>query len=337
MPIFDLRSDTFTKPTNAMKAAMFEAEVGDDVFAEDPSINELQDFAANMFGKDAALFCPSGTMTNQIGLGVHLNPGDEVICHHDYHIFRYEGAGLAANSGAQAFCLQGTETGKFGIKELGSAIHSSDSHYPVSKVLSIENTTNRGGGDFWTVDELKPLIEFARSKGLKTHLDGARLFNALVESGDSTEAYGELFDTISICLSKGLGCPVGSLLIGSKKDIELAHRIRKRMGGGMRQAGFLAAAGTYALKHQVNRLKADHLLAKAIGEIYSNLDIVEKVKPVKTNIVIVDFTSEELLASHLELLKKHNILALAFGPRSMRMVTHHDVDETVLLELEKLV
>lgn len=323
--IFDLRSDTFTKPTAEMKAAMFAAEVGDDVFAEDPSINALQEKAAKMFGMEAALFCPSGTMTNQIGLGVHVSPGDEVICHHDYHIFRYEGGGLASNSGAQAFVLQGTETGKIGMDELKSAIHASDSHYPVSKVLSFENSTNRGGGDVWTIDEIKPLAAYAKEKGLKIHMDGARLFNALVATGDSAKTYGEVFDTISICLSKGLGCPVGSLLLGSKKDIQKAHRLRKRMGGGMRQAGFLAAAGIYALDKHIDRLKVDHDMAKAIGVKLEKHRWVTSVKPVKTNIVICNLQEEYQTQAMLDALSNEGIKAMAFGPKSIRFVTHHDI------------
>jgi threonine aldolase len=323
--IFDLRSDTFTKPTAKMKAAMMAAEVGDDVFAEDPSINALQEKAAKMFGMEAALFCPSGTMTNQIGLGVHLSPGDEVICHHDYHIYRYEGGGIASNSGAQAFVLQGTETGKFGIEELKNAIHPSDSHYPVSKVLSFENSTNRGGGDVWTIDEIKPLVDYAKSQGLKIHLDGARLFNALVATGDSAKSYGEVFDTISICLSKGLGCPVGSLLLGSNQDIQKAHRLRKRMGGGMRQAGFLAAAGSYALDHHIERLKIDHDMAKAIGTMLTKHAWVSSVKPVKTNIVICNLQEERQTEKMLKALENEGVLAMAFGPKSIRFVTHYDV------------
>lgn len=323
--IFDLRSDTFTKPTAEMKAAMFAAEVGDDVFAEDPTINALQEKAAKMFGMEAALFCPSGTMTNQIGLGVHLNPGDEVICHHDYHIYRYEGAGVAANSGAQAYVLQGTETGKFSMDELKNAIHASDSHYPVSKVLSFENSTNRGGGDVWAIDEIKPLANYAKEKGLKIHLDGARLFNALVATGDSPKAYGEVFDTISICLSKGLGCPVGSLLLGTKAHISKAHRLRKRMGGGMRQAGFLAAAGIYALDKHINRLKTDHDMAKAIGKKLEKHAWVTSVKPVKTNIAICNLQEENQTQLMLDALNNEGIMAMAFGPKSIRFVTHHDI------------
>lgn len=323
--IFDLRSDTFTKPTPEMKAAMMAADVGDDVFAEDPSINALQEKAADMFGMEAALFCPSGTMTNQIGLGVHLAPGDEVICHHDYHIYRYEGAGIASNSGAQAFVLQGTETGKFGLEELKNAIHPADSHYPISKVLSFENSTNIGGGDVWTIEEIKPLADYAKNLGLKIHLDGARLFNALVATGDGAEEYGQVFDTISICLSKGLGCPVGSLLLGTKKDIAKAHRLRKRMGGGMRQAGFLAAAGIYALDHHVARLKVDHDLAKAIGKTVEQHSWVESIKPVKTNIAICNLQKEEHTQQMLTALEKEGVLAMAFGPKSIRFVTHHDI------------
>ena len=323
--IFDLRSDTFTKPTPEMKAAMMAAEVGDDVFAEDPSINSLQEKAAEMFGMEAALFCPSGTMTNQIGLGIHLSPGDEVICHHDYHIYRYEGGGIASNSGAQAFVLQGTETGKFGMEELKKAIHPSDSHYPVSKVLSFENSTNRGGGDVWTIEEIKPLADYAKSQGLKIHLDGARLFNALVATGDEAKEYGKVFDTISICLSKGLGCPVGSLLLGTKSDIVKAHRLRKRMGGGMRQAGFLAAAGSFALDNHVSRLQVDHNMAKAIGAVLDKHVWIESIKPIKTNIAICNVKEEHQTEKMLKALENEGVLAMAFGPKSIRFVTHHDI------------
>lgn len=328
MKVFDLRSDTFTKPTPAMKQAMFDAEVGDDVFGEDPSINQLEKEAAEMFGKEAGLFCPSGTMTNQIGIGVHVNIGDEVICHNDYHVYRYEGAGIAANSGAQAFVLPG-ELGKFSSEDLENAIHPNDSHYPTSKLLVLENTINRAGGGIWNWIEANELVTIAREKGLKTHLDGARLFNALVASGEHPKEWGALFDTISLCLSKGLGCPVGSVLIGSKEDIAKAHRLRKRLGGGMRQAGFLAAAGSYALKNHIDRLEVDHKMAADLANIVKGYDFVSHVLPTETNIVIFHLKDKALTIKLADHLNQSGILCMPFGPDSIRFVTHLDVDADV--------
>jgi threonine aldolase len=283
--MIELRSDTFTLPTEGMREAMFTAPIGDDVFGEDESVNALETYCANLFGMEAALFCSSGTQTNQIAIKMHTKPGDEVICHELSHIYLYEGGGIAFNSGASVRLLQG-DYGRFTSNQAKLAINKDDVHFPSSKLISIENTINRGGGACWEFTEIVGLSALAKSHQLKFHLDGARIFNALVAKGESASSYGKVFDSISICLSKGLGAPVGSVLIGSGADIKAARRIRKVMGGGMRQAGFLAAAGSFALKNQVERLKIDHERARFISEVLLTQSWVKEVYPVETNIII---------------------------------------------------
>ncbi len=326
MHSIDLRSDTVTQPTAAMKEAMFNAPVGDDVFAEDPSLNALEERVAAMFGHEAAIFCPSGTMTNQIAIKVHTRPGDEVICHHDAHIFRYEGGGIAANAGAQAFLLDGPH-GTFSVADAAAAVHAPDSHYPRTALVAIENTTNRGGGALWNWEVVRELSQWCQKQNLPLHIDGARLFNALVATQKAPEAIGPLFQSISICFSKGLGCPVGSALIGSKDFIKEAHRVRKRMGGGMRQAGYLAAACNYALDHHVDRLAEDHKNATLLAEALQNAHDVVHVMPVATNIVIFNTSSTAANSAWLEYLDKNGLRCLPFGPTSIRFVTHLDVSE----------
>jgi threonine aldolase len=262
--MIDLRSDTVTKPTPGMLNAMMEAEVGDDVFHEDPTVNKLQEKVAEMFGKEAALFCPSGTMTNQIGLRVLTSPGDEVICYSGSHVYRYEGGGLAVNSGASVRLLE-AEFGILEASQIVPEINPDNEHFPISSTVVLENTVNKGGGSYYQIDRVKEIASVARKSGLQMHLDGARFFNALAETGETPKEHGKQFDTISVCLSKGLGAPVGSLLVSSKKHIAKAMRIRKLMGGGMRQSGFLAAAGIYALDHHRSRLKEDHERARNIA------------------------------------------------------------------------
>jgi threonine aldolase len=325
--MIDLRSDTVTRPTPAMMAAMMAAPVGDDVFGEDPSVNALEHKAAAMFGMEAALFCPSGTMTNQLAIRTHVRPGDEVICDQLSHVYLYEGGGIAVNALASVALLTG-ERGKLTPELIAPAINNpADPHRPLSRLVSLENTINKGGGCYYTLPELAAIRQLCNERGLALHLDGARLFNALAETGDTPEAYGRLFDSISICLSKGLGCPVGSLLLGSTTFIAQAKRFRKLMGGGWRQAGFLAAAGIYALDHHVGRLKQDHARARRIGQLMAAQPEVHSVLPVDTNIVIIRLNDGITNTDYVAMLKERGILAVTFGPQLVRFVTHLDLTD----------
>jgi threonine aldolase len=318
-----------------MLKSMVSADVGDDVFGEDPTINELEHLAAKMFGKEAALFCPSGTMTNQIAVKVHTQPLDEIICDHYSHVYQYETGGYAFNSGVAVNLIEG-ENGKITADQIKAAIKPVYDWLPLSKLVVLENSCNKGGGSYYTLDEIKPITNLCKKNRLKLHLDGARLFNVLVETGESTKEVGDCFDSISICLSKGLGAPVGSLLIGDKQDITKARRFRKVMGGGMRQAGYLAAAGLFALRNNIKRLKIDNDRAGQIALVLKDLPYVKEVKPVKTNIVIFDlehpFTSEFIL-SKLEAL---GVKAAAFGPSTIRFVFHLDINEAMMDQLIKI-
>lgn len=325
----NLISDTVTRPTPAMLEAMMSATVGDDVFGEDPTINALQNKAATMFGKEAAIYCPSGTMTNQIAIKCHTQPLDEVICDHYSHIYQYETGGYAYNSGVAVNLIAGTN-GKITADQVAAAIKPVHDWLPLSRLVVLENTANKGGGSYYTLKEVAPIAALCKEKGLSLHLDGARLFNALVETGDSTQAWGEQFDSISICLSKGLGAPVGSLLIGTTDLIRQARRIRKVMGGGMRQAGYLAAAGIYALEHHVERLKEDNHRARILGDTLSTMPWVKSVRPVMTNIVIFDLEAPLMADSFLEKIKAQGINAAPFGPSTVRFVTHLDFTEEML-------
>lgn len=328
--MINLISDTVTKPTPAMLQAMMEATVGDDVFGEDPTVNALEEKGAQLFGKPAALFCPSGTMTNQIAIKVHTQPLDEVICDEYSHVYQYETGGYAFNSGVSMNLIKGTN-GKITAEQVAAAVKPVYDWLPISKLVVLENTCNKGGGSYYTLDEVEP-IKAVCKKGLRLHLDGARLFNALVETGESTQAVGELFDSISICLSKGLGAPVGSLLIGEKEFIRQARRFRKVMGGGMRQAGYLAAAGIYALDNNIERLKEDNERAKAIGAVLEKLSYVSEVRPVQSNIVIFDVKAPWTAASFLEKLVEKGINASPFGPQTVRLVTHLDVTADMIAD-----
>ncbi|MBA2612507.1 MAG: aminotransferase class I/II-fold pyridoxal phosphate-dependent enzyme [Bacteroidetes bacterium] len=330
MNAIDLRSDTVTKPSKAMMEAMFSAEVGDDVFKEDPTIIELEKFSANLFGKEAALFCPSGTMTNQIAIKVHTQPGDELICDVNSHIYNYEGGGISFNSGVQAKLLPGNE-GRLSPELIEPAINGDFDWLTRTSLVSLENTVNRAGGSYYTLDQIKPIHAFCQKHNLKLHLDGARIFNALAESNETPKQIGEYFDSISICMSKGLGAPIGSLLLGEKDFIRKARRIRKIFGGGMRQAGILAAAGLYALKNNVTRLKEDHARAKKLGDVLNKLGYVDSVLPVYTNIVIFHLKPEKITGDAFEKkLSENNIKISAFGKHTIRMVTHLDFDDTML-------
>jgi len=325
--MIDLRSDTVTRPTEAMLDAMMSANVGDDVYGEDDAVNCLQRRAAEMFGMESALFCPSGTMTNQIGIRVHVQPGDEVVCHELSHVYLYEGGGIASNSGCSVRLLRG-DNGKFTGEQLARNINpSDDSHSPMTRLVTIENTTNMGGGSCWDVACIEGIREVCDLNGLRLHLDGARLFNALVATSESPKRFGELFDTISICLSKGLGAPVGSLLLGTKEHIGKAHRYRKSMGGGMRQAGYLAAAGTYALDNHVERLREDHDKARELGDALRGLNYVSEVLPVETNIVIFDLDDRFDSDQFLDHLHQQGVLAMSLDEKTVRCVFHLDITD----------
>ena len=333
MLTIDLRSDTLTQPTVGMKEAMFAAPVGDDVFGEDPTVNALETKIAALFGMEAALFCPSGTMTNQIAIRLHTGPQKEVICHQYSHIYLYEGGGIMANSMASVKLLTG-DLGKITDSQVAESINPDDVHAPETTLVSLENTMNKGGGSIYTLDEIAPIHALCREKGIKLHLDGARLFNALVETGESPADWGAQFDTISICLSKGLGCPIGSILLGTKADIKRAKKVRKVFGGGMRQAGFLAAAGIYALNHQVERLKEDHHRARVLGQFLVQAPHVAEVLPVATNIVIarLEGISPE---TYLQELNQKGIKGVKFGKDLVRFVTHLDFGDEHLEEFGK--
>ncbi len=328
--IVDLRSDTVTRPTRGMHEAMMSAEVGDDVFGEDPSVKALEEKCARKLGMDAAIFCPSGTMTNQIGIKILTQPYDEVICYKGSHIYKYEGGGVAGNSLASVRLLDG-DRGRLSVKDVADNLNNShDVHQPFTSVVSLENTVVREAGSYYYLKDIALISEFARLKGLKMHLDGARFFNALTETGDSPADYGKYFDSISICLSKGLGAPVGSVLV-CKKELEVkARRIRKVFGGGMRQAGFLAAAGVYALDNHIDRLQEDHIRARELGSVLKNRNWVKSIMPVDTNIVIFSIidriTPDQVLAK----LGAHDIKAIKFGDHEIRLVTHLDFDDRML-------
>ena len=330
--MIDLRSDTLTKPSSEMLEAMMSAQVGDDMFGEDPTVAALEKTAADMFGRDAALYCASGTMTNQIAIRLHTRLQDEVICHKYSHIYLYESGGIMSNSGVSVKLLEG-ERGLITAEDVKSAIQPDDIHAPVSRLVSLENTMNKGGGSCYDLDEIWSIRETCHEHGLALHLDGARLFNALMATGQKAKDYGEIFDTISICLSKGLGAPVGSLLVGSHDDIKRAKRIRKVMGGAWRQAGYIAAAGLYALRHNIDRLQDDHHKAKQIAEVLGSLDYVEEVYPCETNILIFKLSDKYTHQEFVTKLADHDVHAFAFGPQLIRFVTHLDFTNDQLTEL----
>lgn len=317
-----------------MLQAMFEAEVGDDVFEEDETVKKLEQKCAGIFGMEAGLFCTSGTMTNQIAIHIHARSGDEVICDQLSHIHLYEGGGIAANSSAAVQLLTG-DRGRINSLQVSEVIKQDNVHYPISKLVSIENTVNKGGGAFYQLSELEKIKQICRLHNMSLHLDGARIFNALAETHESPKDYGNCFDSISVCLSKGLGAPIGSVLLGSHEFIKKARRVRKRFGGGWRQAGYLAAAGIYALNHHVDRLKEDHIRAAEIAKILSKLPEVESILPVETNIVIFRLHEKTTADQYVKKLASKGILASAFNKQDVRMVTHLDFNDAHLDELRK--
>lgn len=331
----DLRSDTVTRPTPAMLQAMMTAQVGDDVFGDDPTVNALEQKAAEMFGMEAALFCPSGTMTNQLAIRVHCQPGHEVVCDQLSHIYLYEGGGIALNAFSSVRTLAG-ELGRITAAQVQNNINNADDiHQPITRMVSLENTVNKGGGSIYDFSEIRKIQRVCTDNGLILHLDGARLFNALVETNETPKDYGQVFDSISICLSKGLGCPVGSLLIGTKEVIKKSRRFRKAMGGGWRQAGFLAAAGIYALDNNIERLREDHQRAKAIGQILEKKSFVKAVYPISTNIVIFELPEDMLAKDFVAAMANKGIHCVTFGKHLVRFVTHLDFTDNHLEMFEQ--
>ena len=320
----DLRSDTVTKPTPEMKEFMINAPVGDDVFEEDPTINELEAYSAQLFGKEAALFCSSGTQTNQIAINVHCKPGDELICSKEAHIYKYEGGGIAKNSGTSVKLLDG-DRGRICAADVQKAINDPENvHYPLTSLVCLEDTMNRGGGAIYDTQDIKDIRELCKQQKLPLHLDGARIFNALIENGVDYKTYGSYFDTISICLSKGLGAPVGSVLIGSHSFIKQARRVRKVLGGGMRQAGIIAAGGLFALKNNIERLAIDHQNAKELGNTLNDQTWVKGVMSVDTNIVVARLNNQRTVSEVCNALSKKDVQIMPFGSDTIRMVTHLD-------------
>ncbi len=328
--VINLLSDTVTKPTKAMLEAMFNAEVGDDVFDADPTVKRLQEKLAVLFGKEEALFFPSGSMANQAAIRLHTQLGDQMICDKWAHVYNFEGGGAAANSGVSSALIDGTR-GMFTAQQVTALINSPDNiHVAKSRLVSIENTTNKGGGACWDLEELKRIKQVCDTNELSFHLDGARLFNALVAKNEAPKQYGELFETISICLSKGLGCPIGSVLLGTTVHIKKALRIRKLFGGAMRQVGYLAAAGIYALDHHIERLAEDHAKAKQIARVLNDSPLVEKVEPVETNIIIFYTAGHIMEEGFVHALKEKGVLISNMGNGKLRMVTHLDISDKML-------
>jgi len=331
--IINLISDTITKPSPKMLEAMMKAKVGDDVFGDDPTVNILQEKMAEMFGMEAALFFPSGTMANQAAINLHTIAGEQLICDKWAHVYNFEGGGAAANSGVSCFLIDG-ERGMFTAKQVKEAINQSNNiHIATSSLVAIENTTNKGGGACWDLSEIKKIKQVCNNNNLSFHLDGARLFNALVAKGEKPKQYGELFDTISICLSKGLGAPIGSVLLGTKLQINKALRIRKRFGGAMRQVGYLAAAGIYALDNNIERLVEDHNKAKEIGRVLTNLSYISNVEEIDTNIVIFNLSKKINETTFIETLKQKGVLISSMGSGKLRIVTHLDFSNDMLEKL----
>jgi len=322
--IIDLRSDTLTLPVPGMMEAMVKAPVGDDVFEEDPSVKELENMSSELFGMESALYCLSGTMSNQIAIRCHTQPGDEVICEKQAHIYIYEGGGIASNSGSQVRPLEGNR-GRITAEQIAAGINPDDVHKAHTSVVCLENTSNRGGGSCYDFEEIKKIKKLCRDNKLALHLDGARLFNAMVAKNETPRQYGEIFDSISFCLNKGLGCPVGSMLIGKKEFIKKARRVRKALGGGMRQAGFMAATGIYALRNHIDRLQQDHEHAAYIAKALLEKDFVQSMMPVETNIIIFEIKPPYTAKSVAETLKNKGILTIDISPTQVRLVTHLNV------------
>ena len=318
----NLISDTVTKPCGEMLDLMVRSNVGDDVFKEDPSVNELEDLVANMFGMESALFFPSGTMANQTAIKIHTQPGDQLICDKYAHVYNYEGGGVSFNSGVSCKLVDG-DRGMFTNEQVVDSINPPDFyHSPKTSLVCVENTTNKGGGACWDISELQKIQQTCKENNLSYHLDGARIWNAIVKTDTKPFQYGEIFDSISVCLSKGLGCPVGSVLIGSKEFINKAVRVRKVLGGGMRQAGYLATCGIFALKNNIDRLKYDHIKAKEIESALKIKDFISKVEKVETNILIFKLEKSFNTDDFLNKMSKQNVKLISMGDNKLRLVTH---------------
>jgi threonine aldolase len=337
MKVIDLRSDTVTRPSPGMREAIFKAEVGDDVFGDDPTVIRLQEVLARMLGKETALFVASGTMANQVAINAHTQPGDEVIVERDCHTYNYEVAAHAVLSGVQLAPLEGRR-GVLTAEQIEQAIRPDDVHLPRTSLICLENTHNRAGGTIYPIEEIRRIAQLAQERGLRMHLDGARLFNAMVASGIPAQEYAAPFDSVSICLSKGLGAPVGSMVAGRRDFIRRCHRYRKMYGGGMRQVGILAAAGIYALENNIQRLSEDHRNARLFAERVSNIPGIEiDMQTVQTNIVVMNIAGLGLGSLQtVEMLKKNGLLVVIFGPEKIRAVTHLDVDEEDILEAARI-
>jgi threonine aldolase len=331
----DLRSDTVTRPTPAMLNAMMTAQVGDDVLGDDPTVKLLESTIASRFGMESALFCVSGTQANQIALMAHLKPGDEVICHPYAHIYNYEGGGIAANAHASV-AFTGDDRGIMHPDGVIAALKADDIHFPASRVLAVENTSNKGGGTCYTWEEIQALRAVADTHHLAFHLDGARLYNALIATGQTEKQYGQAFDSISICLSKGLGAPVGSVLLGNASFISHCKRIRKRIGGGWRQAGYLAAAALYAIENNIKRLSEDHAAAKDMAAFLRTLPMVKKVIEPETNVLIFSLGDDMDQARFIADLGSKGIGISQMGPGKCRMVFHLDVTEEGIQEVKRI-
>ena len=337
MEVIDLRSDTVTRPSPGMREAIFKAEVGDDVFGDDPTVIRLQEMLAQMLGKEAALFVASGTMANQVAINAHTQPGDEVIVERGCHTYNYEVAAHAVLSGVQLVPLEG-HRGVLTAEQVEGAIRADDVHLPHTSLICLENTHNRAGGTIYPIEEIRRIAHLAQERELLMHLDGARLFNASVASGIPAQEYAAPFDSVSICLSKGLGAPVGSMVAGERDFIKRCHRYRKMYGGGMRQAGILAAAGIYALENNIQRLGEDHKNARLFAERVSKIPGIEiDMETVQTNIVVMNIAGLGLDSLRaMEMLKKSGLLVVIFGPQKIRAVTHLDVDEQDVLEAARI-
>ena len=324
--MIDLRSDTITKPSAKMLDAMLKAKVGDDVYGEDPTVKHLENLVADYFGMDRAMFFPSGTMANQVAIKLHTNPGDQVIAHKYSHVYNYEGGGASFNSGVSFKLLDG-EKGIFSTDELSSAINPKDFyHAPLSKLVSLENTTNKGGGHCWDFNDFESIKKICSDNNLGLHMDGARIWNSIIAKNDNPKLYGNIFDTVSVCLSKGLGCPIGSILVGKKNFIDKAIRIRKILGGGMRQVGYLAAAGLYAIQNNISRLLIDHERAKEISLKFLSKDFIKTINDVETNIIILELNESVQKKTMIDYFSKNEIVFdwFSMGPEKIRIVTHLD-------------
>ena len=336
----NLISDTVTVPSAGMLQAMQNAQVGDDVFKEDPTVNALEEKVAKLFGMEAAMFFPSGTMANQTAIKVHTQPGEQLICDHFAHVYNYEGGGVSFNSGVSCRLITGNQ-GRITAQQIEEVINPTEFyHMPKTRLVCLENTTNKGGGAFYDIEEIRKIKTLCDKHQLGLHLDGARLWNALLETTEQPQDYGQTFDSISVCLSKGLGCPVGSVLLGSEAFIQQALRIRKVFGGGMRQAGYLAAAGIYAIDHQWEDMRQDHQKAKELAEILYSCDYVKKIEPVCTNIIIFSLLDSANELNFVEQMRQQDIHFMRLGNGKLRMVTHRDYTveqhQVVLSTLKKM-